>query len=502
MANRYWVGGTANWNGTAGTKWATTSGGAGGAAVPTASDDVFFDANSGFYAISVNSGAVCNSLDFTGFTGEFKSYLGGTPDISGSLTLVSGMIMSSSMPFTFVGTGNLTAATRTLGTITLDSTAVVTLQDTLTVATFLISGDLITNNQTITCTSLFRVTSAGSCDFGSSQVTISDVFDTYSGSTITAGTSIITLTANGAVFDGNGKTYYHVKLAGTSHTITGSNTFTTFESTSAVAQTLLFTAGTTQTITNFTVSGTSGNVITLNSTTTGVFYLVSAGGSQDCDYLNIQHCVATPSTLTWHAGENSTDNQATAAAGSGWLFGAFTFANPGNIYASDNAYATLAAISGVLTVDVSKNAGADWQVPRTVTFTGSDTTQTCGTGSTELWGASWTRADMIDANFRVRLSHNGISQIFKTFGFATGTDPLTGIEIAIEGKYATSTLSLDHLKVKIYYGTSPLTIQAGSQAFATNGRKNGEGAGAGTGVLVFHDGTAWKAVDTGATVAA
>lgn len=39
-------------------------------------------------------------------------------------------------------------------------------------------------------------------------------------------------------------------------------------------------------------------------------------------------------------------------------------------------------------------------------------------------------------------------------------------------------------------------------AFATNGRKNGEGAGSGTGVLVFHDGTAWRACDTGATVAA
>ena len=29
MADRYWVGGTASWDGTAGTKWATTSGGAG-----------------------------------------------------------------------------------------------------------------------------------------------------------------------------------------------------------------------------------------------------------------------------------------------------------------------------------------------------------------------------------------------------------------------------------------------------------------------------------------
>lgn len=43
---------------------------------------------------------------------------------------------------------------------------------------------------------------------------------------------------------------------------------------------------------------------------------------------------------------------------------------------------------------------------------------------------------------------------------------------------------------------------AGLIQFVKNGRKNGEGAGLGTGVLAFNDGTAWRAVDTGATVAA
>lgn len=43
---------------------------------------------------------------------------------------------------------------------------------------------------------------------------------------------------------------------------------------------------------------------------------------------------------------------------------------------------------------------------------------------------------------------------------------------------------------------------AGRMAYASNGRKNGEGSGAGTGVLVFHDGSSWKACDTGATVSA
>ena len=56
--------------------------------------------------------------------------------------------------------------------------------------------------------------------------------------------------------------------------------------------------------------------------------------------------------------------------------------------------------------------------------------------------------------------------------------------------------------------TNPVTVAnlpagtAGDIAFASNGRKSGQGAGSGTGVLVYHDGTAWRAVDTSSTVAA
>lgn len=39
-------------------------------------------------------------------------------------------------------------------------------------------------------------------------------------------------------------------------------------------------------------------------------------------------------------------------------------------------------------------------------------------------------------------------------------------------------------------------------AFASNGRKAGESAGNGTGVMVYYDGTAWRACDTSSTVAA
>ena len=79
MADRYWVGGTETWNSTAGTKWAATSGGAGGESVPTIADDVFFDANStGTVTISLGGGGtVAKSINCTGFVGTITGS-GGT----------------------------------------------------------------------------------------------------------------------------------------------------------------------------------------------------------------------------------------------------------------------------------------------------------------------------------------------------------------------------------------------------------------------------------------
>jgi len=48
----------------------------------------------------------------------------------------------------------------------------------------------------------------------------------------------------------------------------------------------------------------------------------------------------------------------------------------------------------------------------------------------------------------------------------------------------------------------PAKMQRSRLAFATDGRKAGEGVGAGTGVLVYDDGVAWRACDTSSTVAA
>ena len=71
MANYYWVGGNATWDATAGSKWATTSGGTTYYSTPpTSSDVVYINAASGSVTVTIGSGtAICSGLIMTGFTG-------------------------------------------------------------------------------------------------------------------------------------------------------------------------------------------------------------------------------------------------------------------------------------------------------------------------------------------------------------------------------------------------------------------------------------------------
>lgn len=112
MANRYWVGGSATWNATAGSKWALTSGGAGGQAVPTSSDDVFLDGASGAVTVTAGAALNCKNITFTGFTGTFAQ---GTQELNvyGNLTAHSG--------FTWTGSSASVNFYQSSGTCTITS---------------------------------------------------------------------------------------------------------------------------------------------------------------------------------------------------------------------------------------------------------------------------------------------------------------------------------------------------------------------------------------------
>ena len=88
--------------------WATSSGGnAGTLSFPTASDNVFFDANSGTGTCSINVASACSSSDFTGYTGTLRM-------TTASLTIGTqtagrrvALILGSGMTVDATGTGEL-----------------------------------------------------------------------------------------------------------------------------------------------------------------------------------------------------------------------------------------------------------------------------------------------------------------------------------------------------------------------------------------------------------
>lgn len=219
MANRYWVGGTANWDATAGTKWATTSGGAGGAAVPTASDDVFFDAASGTVTCTVSGSRVCNNIDFTGFTGTFAGTGGVT--VSGNLLLISGMTYSHTGGFTMNATTTgktITSAGKTLASLSLNGAGGEwTLQDNITCSGIFSvgNGSLVTGNKNITASQLQSSNSnTRSIALGSSTITVTGTTPlsiTSTNLTWNAGTSLIKATSATPPFgvnNGSPLTYY------------------------------------------------------------------------------------------------------------------------------------------------------------------------------------------------------------------------------------------------------------------------------------------------------
>jgi hypothetical protein len=320
MASRFWVGGSAAWDATVGTKWATTSGGAGGASVPIRTDDVFFDAlSSGICTVSASSVAL--SINCTGFTGTISHPAATTLTIGDNVTaatgagnialkLVSGMTYTlgngATSAIAFVSTSTtvqtLATGTKTLGNLGFTgSGAKWQLTDTTVASTVtLTTGSLDTNGQACTWVALSSTgTNTRALTLGASVITLSGSASwscTSTGMTFTTNTSIINPAIAGT-FAGGGLTYNTVQWVGASvgqTTISGSNTFANLKFVPTAGShndACLITSGTTQTITTLlTVTGksratqffmrptTRGSVATLNA---------AAVSLTNCDFIDI-----------------------------------------------------------------------------------------------------------------------------------------------------------------------------------------------------------------------
>lgn len=116
-----------------------------------------------------------------------------------------------------------------------------------------------------------------------------------SGFTVTPSTGTISMTsASTKTFAGGGFTWPTLSQGGSGAlTIQQSNTFTNITNTVQPA-TITLTSGTTQTVTDFDVSGTSGNLITLNASTPGSqATLTDSGGINSVSFVDIKDIAAT-----------------------------------------------------------------------------------------------------------------------------------------------------------------------------------------------------------------
>lgn len=332
---------TTNWE--SGTTWSTATW---SSRVPLPQDTATFT-TAGTATITQDMPRI-GSVDFTGSSD--KTWTTSTAcSCFGSINLTDlATLTASTQTYTFAGRGNytITSAGKTWDKgIQLNAVGgKLTFTDNFVSNNFLgtLNGtyDASTYNVNITCSKLISVGNGNIIiDMGNGTWELigpftSTTYDAWAPfrnvtgtRTINCGNSTIKITDSTntiANIQGTDKTYNNVWFSrGTStgtNTISGSNTFNQLKDDTDNADTILFTAGTTQTIADWQISGTAGKVKTINSTTTGTFNLVITGtANASADYLNIQHCIATPFNR-WFAGNNSVNNQGVATAGRGWRF--------------------------------------------------------------------------------------------------------------------------------------------------------------------------------------
>ena len=181
MADRYWRGGTGSWTTTNTANWSTTSGGAGGASVPTPSDRVFFD-QAGTYTVTLSGSLNCAGITVSAGTVTFTST--GALNIYGSMSLNASTTWSATGLITFssAAPGNtiLTNGVYFATSITINGGAMTTagvwgeytLQSSLTIsgALTLTNGRFNTAGYAITTSNIAHT--AGCYDFGSPVSTI------------------------------------------------------------------------------------------------------------------------------------------------------------------------------------------------------------------------------------------------------------------------------------------------------------------------------------------
>lgn len=356
--DKYWVGGDGNTNDSA--HWAATSGGAGGAGVPASSNEIVVDANSGTGTMIVNANLACRSFrsaasaitlqknssialnigDATRPTGDVALDFSGLVNYTKQNSVAATINFISEVPntvtFQQINTGGFS-----LGSISMYGSAN--------------PGYILVGNHLV-MTGYFGMSSGFSgASFASNGFNVTARRYTFGfGAVIGGNTGTWSITENAAatvwsmgnsgftvylaenstiemgatstgtrVFNGGNKTYNLVRFinSGSTGTITigDSNTFDRLQFQDASnARTLRLTAGTAQTINNYTpgdIQGGSGRLISIDTTTGGSPATLNSLKPFDSDYLSVKDITAGHNT-PFYAGANSSN----VSGNTNWIF--------------------------------------------------------------------------------------------------------------------------------------------------------------------------------------
>ena len=267
-------------------------------------------------SVTLTTGSYFNKIDFGTTTSTPTT---ATLNIS-ALTLSSGGTYTN-LSFNVGGTGTITPNGKSIVAMTINHSGTTTLAGALTTttSTTLSSGTLALAGFTLTPTQFISGAAATRAISGSGTgiISLSNNWTVSDGTGFTGSDYTIRMTkATSKTFAGAGGSYGTLVQAGAGAlTISGSNTLVDIQATTRPS-TISFTAGTTQTVTDFTLVGTAGNLVTINSTTPGTqFTLSKSSGTVDANYLSIADSNATGGA-TWNAGANSID----LGNNTGWIF--------------------------------------------------------------------------------------------------------------------------------------------------------------------------------------
>ena len=251
----------------------------------------------------------------------------------GNITLSSGTFDISSGSFTYNG-GVLTVFgqfRQIAGDVTLGKALTVPTIYTLTAGTLDLSTYTLTTNTIASTGTLARAIIGSNAILninGSGATAWSNASATGWSS---SGFTINMTSASAKTFAGGGASYPTLNQGGAGAlTISGDNTFTDITATTRPS-TITFTAGSTQTVSAFTLAGTVGSLVTINSSTAGTpFTLTRLSGLTNTNYLSIKDSTATGGS-GWYAGTTSTN----VSNNTGWTFSAapVVATNSGNFFA-------------------------------------------------------------------------------------------------------------------------------------------------------------------------